>query len=139
MVVRSTGVVEVPCQYAAASEGKVAYLSLPFVLKAAFRQKKYVLNGTPHRDGTWHLKYSWHALTFLHSLIGVLRHGRDVVRQHNPILTGSPFEYGPIMLSRKSCILNPENVNVRIPTGNATCDVVVEVLVGGKTEHGSGP
>src|SRR5437588_2131065 len=82
-----------------------------------------------------HFKNTRHGLVAPQPVISMAGHGRDIMGEQDSSRLGGPFENRWIRSSLQACILHAHDINTRMPTSNASHNVVVEVLVGGKTQH----
>ena len=124
-------------KWIASTEGKVAKLTLPLSLEAALGEQQEILDHQTDSQATTDLKHTRHGLACSNSVVCEARNCGHIVGQENPAFLRTPLQDSRVMDPGKCDVLNPHNVEVRLPPQQAADDIVVEVLVSGKTEHGS--
>ena len=108
--------------------------SLPFVGQAAFDNQKQVFNHATDWNALVGFEQARHWPSRGDTLVRVLAHRRNVVRDYHPP-GGRPSQDHWIIRPRQVYVLNTDDVNVRFPPNQPANDIVVEVLVGRKSQH----
>src|SRR5438034_8859569 len=102
------------------SQWQISHWTFPLALEAAFDDQEQVVDGAADGQRVQHLEHARHPLAGSDTLIRVLAQRGYVVGDEQAALLSSPFENGRIACSRESHVLDPDDVNVRLPTNQST-------------------
>jgi hypothetical protein len=81
------------------------------------------------------LKHPRHGLPRAHAVIGVSGHCRDIVSQYHTAILRRPFQDRRIVSPAEPDILRAHKIDRRLPTSNASHDIVIEILIGKEQQH----
>jgi hypothetical protein len=112
-------------------------LAFPLSLEATFGEQQEILDHQSDCQVAADFKHTQHGLACSNSLVRKARDGGHIVRQKNPALLCAPFQYSSVICPGKIDVLNSRNIQIRLAAQQPADDVVVEVLVSGKTKHES--
>ena len=117
------------------SEREAAHLVLPLAVAAAQDENEEILNGTPYRHALADRKHSRHGETLAYALIGIGRHGLEVLGEQNPALRRSPLQDHRISRSPKTKLLNAHEVKAGFNPKDAIGDSSVKAFIGEQAQH----
>ena len=118
------------------SQRQIRYSTFPFPFEAAGRYQNDVVDHARDRNAPPSLKKPRHPVSQPHAVEGVPGHRADIVRQHGNGVFRGPQQHFRITQSRQADVLNAQNDKVPITSPHASDDVVVEIFIGEKREHG---
>jgi hypothetical protein len=103
-----------------------------------FREQQQILDDHAQSQSAADLNDPRHRLAFSHSMVREARNCRHIVRQENPTLLRAPLQHGGVIRPGQVDVLNPHNIEIRLPPEQPADDVIVEVLIRREPEHVSG-
>lgn len=118
-----------------ALQRQVENLAVPFKRIGAFIKQKEIVDCVAHRDPIIDNKDPRHRFACGKPSVGESRHGCLVMCQNDPAIVSRPGKHYGVLCPNNLRFLDPDEIDPGVSQLQTSGDIVVEVLVGQKTEH----